>query len=35
MLLGVALLVMLVVRGLFVQSFYIPSGSMEPAIKPR
>ena len=33
-LLGVALLVMLVVRGLFVQSFYVPSGSMEPAIEP-
>jgi signal peptidase I len=33
-LVGVALLVMLVVRGLLVQSFYVPSGSMEPTIEP-
>lgn len=33
-LLGVALLVMLVVRGFLVQSFFVPSGSMEPTIKP-
>ena len=31
---GVALLVMLLVRGLLVQSFYVPSGSMEPTIEP-
>jgi signal peptidase I len=31
---GVALLVMLLVRGLLVQSFYVPSGSMEPTIRP-
>jgi signal peptidase I len=30
----VALLVMLVVRGFVVQSFYVPSGSMEPTIRP-
>ena len=34
MLTGVALLVMLLVRGLLVQSFYVPSGSMEPTIRP-
>ena len=33
-LVGVALLVMLLVRGLLVQSFYVPSGSMQPAIEP-
>ncbi len=31
---GVALLVMMLVRGLLVQSFYVPSGSMEPTIRP-
>ena len=31
---GVALLVMLLVRGFLVQSFYVPSGSMEPTIEP-
>ena len=31
---GVALLVMLMVRGFLVQSFYVPSGSMEPTIEP-
>lgn len=31
---GVALLVMLLVRGFLVQSFYVPSGSMEPTIQP-
>jgi signal peptidase I len=31
---GVAVLVMLLVRGLLVQSFYVPSGSMEPTIEP-
>jgi signal peptidase I len=30
----VALLVMLLVRGFLVQSFYVPSGSMEPTIEP-
>lgn len=34
MLAGVALLVMLLVRGFLVQSFYVPSGSMEPTIRP-
>jgi signal peptidase I len=32
--LGVALLLMVLVRGFLVQSFYVPSGSMEPAIEP-
>ena len=31
---GIALLVMLLVRGFLVQSFYVPSGSMEPTIEP-
>jgi signal peptidase I len=31
---GIALLVMMVVRALLVQSFYVPSASMEPAIRP-
>src|SRR6476646_6103713 len=31
---GVALVVMLLVRGFLVQSFYVPSGSMEPTIEP-
>jgi signal peptidase I len=31
---GVALLVMMLVRGLLVQSFYVPSGSMSPTIAP-
>lgn len=31
---GTALLVMMLVRGLLVQSFYVPSGSMEPTIQP-
>ena len=31
---GTALLVMMLVRGLLVQSFYVPSGSMEPTIEP-
>jgi signal peptidase I len=31
---GLALLVMLLVRGLLVQSFYVPTGSMEPTIRP-
>jgi signal peptidase I len=31
---GVAIVVMMVVRGLLVQSFYVPSGSMEPTIEP-
>lgn len=31
---GVGLVLMLLVRGLFVQSFYIPSGSMEPTLEP-
>ncbi|SDO72009.1 signal peptidase I [Pedococcus dokdonensis] len=31
---GIALLVMLLVRGFVVQSFYVPSGSMEPTIEP-
>jgi signal peptidase I len=34
MTIGVALLLMVVVRGLFVQSFFVPSGSMEPTIEP-
>ena len=33
-LVGVAVLVMLLVRGFLVQSFYVPSGSMEPTIEP-
>jgi signal peptidase I len=32
--LGAGLVVMLLVRGLVVQSFYIPSGSMEPTLQP-
>jgi signal peptidase I len=31
---AVALLVMMLVRGFLVQSFYVPSGSMEPTIEP-
>ena len=31
---GAGLVVMLLVRGLLVQSFYIPSGSMEPTLQP-
>lgn len=31
---GISLLVMLLVRGFLVQSFYVPSGSMEPTIEP-
>jgi signal peptidase I len=31
---GIALLVMMVVRAFLVQSFYVPSASMEPAIRP-
>jgi signal peptidase I len=31
---AVALLVMVLVRGFLVQSFYVPSGSMEPTIEP-
>ena len=31
---AVALVVMMLVRGLLVQSFYVPSGSMEPTIEP-
>jgi len=31
---GVGLVVMLMVRGFLVQSFYIPSGSMEPTLEP-
>jgi len=31
---GVAVVVMMLVRGLLVQSFYVPSGSMEPTIEP-
>jgi signal peptidase I len=31
---GVSLLVMMLVRGFLVQSFYVPSGSMEPTIEP-
>jgi signal peptidase I len=31
---GIALLVMMLVRGFLVQSFYVPSGSMEPTIEP-
>jgi len=34
LLLGVAVLVMVLVRGFLVQSFYVPSGSMEPTIEP-
>ncbi|WP_460938628.1 signal peptidase I [Phycicoccus ginsengisoli] len=34
LLVGIALLVMVVVRGFLVQSFYVPSGSMEPTIEP-
>ena len=33
-LVGAALVLMLLVRGLLVQSFYIPSGSMEPTLEP-
>jgi signal peptidase I len=32
--LGAGLVLMLLVRGLVVQSFYIPSGSMEPTLQP-
>jgi signal peptidase I len=31
---GIALVVMMLVRGLLVQSFYVPSGSMQPTIEP-
>jgi signal peptidase I len=31
---GISLVVMLLVRGFLVQSFYVPSGSMEPTIEP-
>lgn len=31
---GISLVVMLLVRGLLVQSFYVPSGSMQPTIEP-
>lgn len=31
---GIAVLLMLLVRGFLVQSFYVPSGSMEPTIEP-
>jgi signal peptidase I len=31
---GVSLLVMMLVRGFLVQSFFVPSGSMEPTIEP-
>jgi signal peptidase I len=31
---GAGLVLMLMVRGFLVQSFYIPSGSMEPTLKP-
>jgi signal peptidase I len=34
LLVGVGLVLMLVVRGFLVQSFYIPSGSMEPTLEP-
>lgn len=34
LLVGAALLVMMLVRGLLVQSFYVPSGSMQPTIEP-
>jgi signal peptidase I len=34
LLVAVALLVMVLVRGFLVQSFYVPSGSMEPTIEP-
>jgi signal peptidase I len=34
LLVGVALLVMVLVRGFLVQSFYVPSGSMQPTIEP-
>jgi signal peptidase I len=33
-LVGAALVLMLAVRGLLVQSFYIPTGSMEPTLQP-
>jgi signal peptidase I len=33
-LVGASLVIMLLVRGLLVQSFYIPSGSMEPTLEP-
>jgi signal peptidase I len=33
-LVGIALVVMVLVRGLLIQSFYVPSGSMEPTIEP-
>jgi signal peptidase I len=31
---GISLVVMMLVRGFLVQSFYVPSGSMEPTIEP-
>jgi signal peptidase I len=34
LLVGIALLAMVLVRSLLVQSFYVPSGSMEPTIEP-
>ena len=34
LLIGIAVLVMMLVRGFLVQSFYVPSGSMEPTIQP-
>lgn len=34
LLVGVAVLVMVLVRGFLIQSFYVPSGSMEPTIEP-
>lgn len=34
LLIGVALVVMMLVRGFLVQSFFVPSGSMEPTITP-
>jgi signal peptidase I len=34
LLVGVALVVMMLVRGFLVQSFYVPSGSMQPTIQP-
>lgn len=34
LLVGIALVVMVLVRGLLVQSFFVPSGSMEPTIEP-
>jgi signal peptidase I len=34
LLVGIALVVMVLVRGFLVQSFFVPSGSMEPTIEP-